>query len=190
MQLLINNLHCCLVSLFYLNLFCLSPLFQMRQQAAAGGQPRPSLSNGPLAAPSHPHSGLAQTSPLNRTAFRALCVTPPAANGSCTLSPSAGLLEHLDKNHPLELGGGGASNGNVPYPQQTSLPHNCTAASKPSTSSTTSSPSHADETCRNQHRNTTTQVSFRFFKCCQDFCLIQKASYQPLCFIISGCLFS
>ncbi|XP_047198464.1 lysine-specific demethylase 6A isoform X2 [Hippoglossus stenolepis] len=124
---------------------------QARQQAAAGGQPRPSLPNGPSADPSHHHADLPRASPLNHTA-------PPAtANGSCSSSPSVGPLGHLDRNHTLGLGGGGASNGNVPYPQQNSLPHNCTAASHPSTSSTTSSPSHADETWRSQQRNTTTQ---------------------------------
>ncbi|XP_022057199.1 lysine-specific demethylase 6A isoform X2 [Acanthochromis polyacanthus] len=130
---------------------------QMRQQAAAGGQPRPSLPNGPLAESSPHHAGLPRTTPLNHTAIRPPCVTQPTANGSCSSSPSAGLQGHLDKNHTLGLGGGGASNGNVPYPQQNSLPHNCTAASHPSTSSTTSSPSHADETWRSQQRNTTTQ---------------------------------
>ncbi|XP_023249235.1 lysine-specific demethylase 6A isoform X1 [Seriola lalandi dorsalis] len=132
---------------------------QMRQQAAAGGQPRPSLPNGPLAEPPHHHAGLSCASPLNHTAARPPCVTQPTANGSCSSSPSAagGPLGHLEKNHTLGLGGGGASNGNVPYPQQNSLPHNCTAASHPSTSSTTSSPSHTDETWRSQQRNTTTQ---------------------------------
>ncbi|XP_030613493.1 lysine-specific demethylase 6A isoform X3 [Archocentrus centrarchus] len=130
---------------------------QMRQQAAAGGQPRPSLPNGPLAEPSPLHAGFSRTSPLNHTAIRPPCVTQPTANGSCSTSPSTGLPGHPDKNHTLGLGGGGASNGNVPYPQQNSLPHNCTAASHPSTSSTTSSPSQADETWRSQQRNTTTQ---------------------------------
>ncbi|XP_053185250.1 lysine-specific demethylase 6A isoform X2 [Scomber japonicus] len=135
---------------------------QMRQQAAAGGQPRPSLPNGPSAESSHNHAGLSRTSPLNHTAIRPPCVTQPTANGSCSSSPSSAPLGHQDtgslgKNHTLGLGGGGTSNGNVPYPQQNSLPHNCTAASHPSTSSTTSSPSHADETWRSQQRNTTTQ---------------------------------
>ncbi|XP_030284191.1 lysine-specific demethylase 6A isoform X2 [Sparus aurata] len=130
---------------------------QMRQQAAAGSQPQPSLPNGPLAESPNHHAGLSHTSPLNHTAIRPPCVTQPTANGSCSSSPSAGLLGHLDKNHALGLGGGGASNGNVPYLQQNTLPHNCTAASHPSTSSTTSSPSHADETWRSQQRNTTTQ---------------------------------
>uniref|UniRef100_A0A665V317 [histone H3]-trimethyl-L-lysine(27) demethylase n=1 Tax=Echeneis naucrates TaxID=173247 RepID=A0A665V317_ECHNA len=88
---------------------------------------------------------------------RPLCVSQPTANGSCSSSPSAKQQGHLDKNHTLGLGGGGASNGNVPYPQQNSLPHNCTAANHPSTSSTTSSPSHTDETWRSQQGNTTTQ---------------------------------
>uniref|UniRef100_A0A3Q1FV53 [histone H3]-trimethyl-L-lysine(27) demethylase n=1 Tax=Acanthochromis polyacanthus TaxID=80966 RepID=A0A3Q1FV53_9TELE len=122
-----------------------------------GANPRPSLPNGPLAESSPHHAGLPRTTPLNHTAIRPPCVTQPTANGSCSSSPSAGLQGHLDKNHTLGLGGGGASNGNVPYPQQNSLPHNCTAASHPSTSSTTSSPSHADETWRSQQRNTTTQ---------------------------------
>uniref|UniRef100_A0A671XRU7 [histone H3]-trimethyl-L-lysine(27) demethylase n=1 Tax=Sparus aurata TaxID=8175 RepID=A0A671XRU7_SPAAU len=120
-------------------------------------QPQPSLPNGPLAESPNHHAGLSHTSPLNHTAIRPPCVTQPTANGSCSSSPSAGLLGHLDKNHALGLGGGGASNGNVPYLQQNTLPHNCTAASHPSTSSTTSSPSHADETWRSQQRNTTTQ---------------------------------
>lgn len=141
----------------------------MRQPAAAGGQPRPSLPNGPLAEPSHHHAGLPRTSPLNHTAIRPPCVNQPTTNGSCSSSPSAGLLGHLDKNHTLGLGDGGASNGNVPYPQQNSLPHNCTATSHPSTSSTTSSPRHADETWRSQQRNTTTQVSLRLCSCFQAF---------------------
>uniref|UniRef100_A0A8C2ZWF3 [histone H3]-trimethyl-L-lysine(27) demethylase n=1 Tax=Cyclopterus lumpus TaxID=8103 RepID=A0A8C2ZWF3_CYCLU len=128
-----------------------------QQQAAASGHPRPGLPNGPLAESSHHHAGLSRISPLNHTSIRPPCVTQPTANGSCSSSTSAGPLAHLDKNHTLGLGGGAASNGNVPYPQQNSLPHNCTAASHPSTSSTTSSPSHADETWRSQQRNTTTQ---------------------------------
>uniref|UniRef100_A0A8C9Y1N3 [histone H3]-trimethyl-L-lysine(27) demethylase n=1 Tax=Sander lucioperca TaxID=283035 RepID=A0A8C9Y1N3_SANLU len=139
------------------NQFSLMQQHQQQQQAAASGQPRPSLPNGPLAESSHHHAGLSRASPLNHTAIRAPCVPRPTANGSCSSSPSAGLLGHLDKNHTLGLGGGGASNGNVPYTQQNSLPHNCTAANHPSTSSTTSSPSHADETWRSQQRNTTTQ---------------------------------
>ncbi|XP_062258158.1 lysine-specific demethylase 6A [Platichthys flesus] len=124
---------------------------QQTRQQAAGGPPRPSVPNGPSADPSHHHADLPRASPLNHTA-------PPAtANGSCSSSPSAGPLGHLDRNHTPGLGGVGASNGNVPYPQQNSLPHHCTAASHPSTSSTTSSPSHADETWRSQQRNTTTQ---------------------------------
>uniref|UniRef100_A0A3Q3JWY0 [histone H3]-trimethyl-L-lysine(27) demethylase n=1 Tax=Monopterus albus TaxID=43700 RepID=A0A3Q3JWY0_MONAL len=117
---------------------------QMKQQAAAGGRLQPSLPNGPLAeAPQH-HAGL---SPLNHTAIRPPCVTQPTANGSCSSSPSSGLLGHLGSTHTLGLGGGGVSNGNVPYPQQNSLPHNCTATSCPST----------NETWRNQQRHTTTQ---------------------------------
>uniref|UniRef100_A0A3B4ULV6 [histone H3]-trimethyl-L-lysine(27) demethylase n=1 Tax=Seriola dumerili TaxID=41447 RepID=A0A3B4ULV6_SERDU len=88
--------------------------------------PRPSLPNGPLA---EPPQHLSCASSLNHTAARPPCVTQPTANGSCSSSPSAagGPLGHLEKNHTLGLGGGGASNGNVPYPQQNSLPHNCTA---------------------------------------------------------------
>lgn len=148
--------------MLHFNPLCFSPACQMRQQAAAGGLPRPNLPNGPLAEPSHHQAGLSRTSPLNHTAIRPPCVTQPTANGSCSSSPSARLLGHLDKNHTLGLGGGGTSNGNVPYPQQNSLPHNCTAASHPSTSSTTSSPSHADEAWRSQQRNTTTQVLHQF----------------------------
>ncbi|CAG5865384.1 unnamed protein product [Menidia menidia] len=137
---------------------------QMRQQAAAGGQPRPGLPNGPLAEPSHRHAGLPHGSPLNHhhaAAARPPCGPQPTANGSCSSSPSAGLPGHPEKNHSAGLGGGGGvggpSNGNVPYPQQNSLPQPCTAASHPSTSSTTSSPRHADEAWRSQQRNTTTQ---------------------------------
>uniref|UniRef100_A0A8C2ZZ23 [histone H3]-trimethyl-L-lysine(27) demethylase n=1 Tax=Cyclopterus lumpus TaxID=8103 RepID=A0A8C2ZZ23_CYCLU len=55
----------------------------------------------------------------------------------------AGLSRISPLNHTsIRPPCGAASNGNVPYPQQNSLPHNCTAASHPSTSSTTSSPSH------------------------------------------------
>uniref|UniRef100_A0A3Q2WTT2 [histone H3]-trimethyl-L-lysine(27) demethylase n=1 Tax=Haplochromis burtoni TaxID=8153 RepID=A0A3Q2WTT2_HAPBU len=125
-------------------------LMQHHQQVHTcylGGQPRPSLPNGELAGPSPHHAGFSRTSPLNHTATRSPCVTQPTANGSCSTSPSAGLPGHLDKNHNLGLGGGGASNGNVPYPQQNSLPHNCKAASQPST----------NETWRSQQRNTTTQ---------------------------------
>ncbi|KAL6100511.1 kdm6a [Pungitius sinensis] len=125
---------------------------QQQQQAAAGsGLPRAGLPNGPPAESSHHQGGLPRTSPLNHTAPRPPCVAQPTANGSCSSSPSAG---HPDKTPSLGPGGGGASNGNVPYPQQNSLPHNCTAAS---TSSTTSSPSNADEGWRSQQRNTTTQ---------------------------------
>ncbi|XP_041856959.1 lysine-specific demethylase 6A [Melanotaenia boesemani] len=131
---------------------------QMRQQAAAaGGQPRPGLPNGPSAELSQHHAARSHTSPLNHAATRPPCVTQPTANGSCFSSPSAGLLGHQDKNHTLGLGGGGPSNGNVPYPQQNSLPQTSTAASHPGTSSTTSSPSQADETWRSQQHNTTTQ---------------------------------
>lgn len=156
----------------YISHYCsvfgiISPVCQMKQQAAAGGQPRPSLQNGSSAEPSHHHAGLSRTSPLNQTAIQPPCVTQPTANGSCSSSPSARLPGHQDKNHTLGLGGGGVSNGNVPYPQN-SLPHNCTAASHPSTSSTTSSPSHADETWKSQQRNTTTQVCLKIISlfCC------------------------
>ncbi|KAM9850917.1 lysine-specific demethylase 6A [Aulostomus maculatus] len=134
---------------------------QMRQQAATGAQSRPNLPNGPLAESSNHHASLSHTSPPNHTAIRPPCVSQPTANGSCS-SPSSGLHGDLDTRSPskdpaLALGGGGTSNGNVPYLQTNSLPHKCTAASHPSTSSTTSSPSHPDETWRSQHCNTTTQ---------------------------------
>uniref|UniRef100_A0A3Q3VW36 [histone H3]-trimethyl-L-lysine(27) demethylase n=1 Tax=Mola mola TaxID=94237 RepID=A0A3Q3VW36_MOLML len=109
---------------------CVSvPLCQMRRQAAAGGQLRPSLRNGPLAEPSHHHAGLSCASLLNHTAIRFPSVTQPTANGSSSSNLSTGQLGHLDKNHALGLGGGGASNRNVPYPQQNSLPHHCTYCS-------------------------------------------------------------
>uniref|UniRef100_A0A3Q3F6H4 [histone H3]-trimethyl-L-lysine(27) demethylase n=1 Tax=Labrus bergylta TaxID=56723 RepID=A0A3Q3F6H4_9LABR len=111
-------------------------LMQQHQQQVRTCQPRPGLPNGPLAESSLHPAGLPGSSPLNHTAIRPPCVTQPTANGSCSSSPSAGVPGHLDKNHSLGLGGGGASNGNVPYPQQNSLPHNCTAASQPSTNET------------------------------------------------------
>lgn len=123
-------------------------LRQMRQQAAACGPSRAGLPNGPLASPTQHHAGLAHTATLNHTALR--------PNGSCSPSPSARPPGRPDKSRPL--GGGGMSNGNVPYPQQNSLPHNCTAANHPSTSSTTCSPGHAEETWRSQPHNTSTQV--------------------------------
>uniref|UniRef100_A0AAQ4QCX1 [histone H3]-trimethyl-L-lysine(27) demethylase n=1 Tax=Gasterosteus aculeatus aculeatus TaxID=481459 RepID=A0AAQ4QCX1_GASAC len=124
---------------------------QVGKQQIPVGPPRPGLPNGPSAESPHHQGGLPRTSPLNHAASRPPCVAQPTANGSCSSSPSAA---HPDKTPPLGPGGGGASNGNVPYPQQNSLPHNCTAAS---TSSTTSSPSNADESWRSQQRNTTTQ---------------------------------
>lgn len=131
----------------------------MRQQAAAGGHQRPGVPNGPSAESSHHKAGLSLTSSLDQASVRPPCAAPHTANGSCSSSsPSAGLQGHLDKNHRPGVAGGSASNGNVPYPQQNSLPHTCTAASHPSTSSTTSSPGHADEMWRSQQRNTTTQV--------------------------------
>lgn len=143
----------------------------MRQQAAVGAQ-RPILPNGPLPESSNHRASLYHSSPLNHTAIK-----PPTANGSCS-SPSSGPPLCLDrsspgKDHNPAVGGGSTSNGKVPYPQQNSLPHNCTAASLPSTSSTTSGLSHSDETWRSQHCNTTTQVLFlcktvdgRTFPCC------------------------
>ncbi|KAK2840354.1 hypothetical protein Q5P01_014094 [Channa striata] len=129
---------------------------QARQQAAAGAPVRPGLPNGPSAVPSQHHAGLSCSSPLNHTALRPPCVPQPTANGNS--SPSAGLSGPLNNSPTPGLGGGGGvSNGNVPYPQKNSLPHNCTAANHPSTSSTTGSPSHVDETWRSQQHNTTTQ---------------------------------
>lgn len=137
----------------------------MKQPAAAGGQLRPSLPNGPSAEPPHHPAGLPHSSPLNHTAGRPPRFTLPATTGPC--SSSAVVPGHTDavslgNNHTVGLGGGGTSNGKVPYPQQNSLPHNCTAASHPSTSSTIGSPSQADEPWRSQQRNTTTQVPFQF----------------------------
>lgn len=141
----------------------------MRQQAATGGPPQPSLPNGPSAEPHQPHPnphtpGPARASPVNHSAGR---VSQPTANGSCSSSsPSTGPPGHSDKSHASGLGGGGgggASNGNVPYLQQNSLPHTCTVASHPSTSSTTSSPSPADEAWRSQQRNNSTQVPLHSF---------------------------
>ncbi|XP_038125155.1 lysine-specific demethylase 6A-like isoform X2 [Cyprinodon tularosa] len=102
---------------------------QMKQQA--GGQQPSLLPNGP---PSVPQA---------------------TTNGSCSSSPSAGLPGHLDlTNHTAGPGGGGgASNGDVPYPLQNSLPH----TSQPSTTSSTNiSPSQA-ETWRSQQHDTSTQ---------------------------------
>ncbi|CAL1582573.1 unnamed protein product [Knipowitschia caucasica] len=126
---------------------------QMRQQAAAGGQPRPNLPNGPLAESSKHLAGL----PLSASNH-----TNITANGSCSSSPTPAPKEHLstgslDKNHTAGLEGGNASNGNVPYTQSNSLPHNCIATSHPSTSSTNTSPSQADEPWKSQQLNNSTQ---------------------------------
>ncbi|KAK7882329.1 hypothetical protein WMY93_028503 [Mugilogobius chulae] len=126
---------------------------QMRQKAAAGGQPRPNLPNGPLAESSNHLAGL-PTSSSNHTGV--------TANGSCSSSPTSTQKGHLstdslDKNHTAGLGGGSASNGNVPYMQSNSLPHTCTATGHPSTSSTNTSPSQADEPWRSQQLNNSTQ---------------------------------
>ncbi|XP_056145335.1 lysine-specific demethylase 6A [Lampris incognitus] len=133
---------------------------QMRQQAAAAGQSRPSIPNGPSAEPSHP-TGLSHSFPTNNKAIRPPCTAQPTENGPCT-SSTAGPPGHPDagslgNNHTQELGGGGASNGTVPYPLQNSLPHNCTATSHPRNSSTTSSPSPLEEAWKSQQHNTTTQ---------------------------------
>ena len=159
-------------------------LCQMRRQAAVGGQLRPSLPNGPLAEPSNHHAGLSCASLLNHTAIRFPSVTQPTANGSSPSNLSTGQLGHLDKNHALGLGGGGASNRNVPYPQQNSLPHHCTAASIPSPSSTTRSPSYSDETWRSQQRNTTTQVSLSFccsLSACEGICNVSLVVLVCVC---------
>uniref|UniRef100_A0A3P8UUU9 [histone H3]-trimethyl-L-lysine(27) demethylase n=1 Tax=Cynoglossus semilaevis TaxID=244447 RepID=A0A3P8UUU9_CYNSE len=89
---------------------------QQKRQAAAGGQPRPGLPNGPSADPfNHHHAG--------------------PSNGSCSSSPSEAKMENRT-DHTQGPGGGDASNGNVPYLQPNSLPHNRTAAGQPSTNST------------------------------------------------------
>lgn len=136
--------------------------YQMRQQASADGQPVANLPNGP-SDNSPNHAGLSCTCTLSHTAIQPTCVTQPTVNG-CTgsASPSAGLSGHLDKKHAFRLADDGASNGNMPYQQQNSLPHNCTATSHPNTSSTTGSPSHADRTWKSQQCNITTQVFLKF----------------------------
>uniref|UniRef100_A0A3P8UNR5 [histone H3]-trimethyl-L-lysine(27) demethylase n=1 Tax=Cynoglossus semilaevis TaxID=244447 RepID=A0A3P8UNR5_CYNSE len=117
------NIHICL---------CLIRLHPMKRQAAAGGQPRPGLPNGPSADPfNHHHAG--------------------PSNGSCSSSPSEAKMENRT-DHTQGPGGGDASNGNVPYLQPNSLPHNRT----PSTNSTWS-PSPAEETWKSQQLNTNTQ---------------------------------
>lgn len=157
----INHFFCVSQRLVYI----FFSVYQTRQQAAAGGQPQPNFSNGP-SAESSPHPGHPHTSPVSHTSCRPPCVLHPTTNGPCSSNPSEGLPGHLDlKNHSPVLGGGSASNGNVPYLQQNTLPHTCTGASHPSTSSTTSSPSPADDTGRSQQRNTTTQV----FHLCHTF---------------------
>ncbi|XP_077584160.1 lysine-specific demethylase 6A isoform X3 [Stigmatopora nigra] len=122
---------------------------QHQQQTRVGAQLRPGLPNGPKVESPDCHDGLPRSSPLNRAAR-------PTANGSCS-SPSSGAL---DAGYPTGerasvLGGGSASNGNVPYAQQNSLPHNCTAVSQPSTSG--ASPAHPDENWRSPLSNSNTQ---------------------------------
>ncbi|KAM6985669.1 lysine-specific demethylase 6A [Aplochiton taeniatus] len=137
---------------------------QVRQQAAAV-QARASLPNGPSADPapssnslSHPHTPASRASPLAHAPARPPCTAQPVANGPHASSPSpcgsAGQLENREtgspgNNHPP---GPGGSNGNVPYLQQNSLPHHCTATSDPNTST-----SPQEEGWRSQQRNTTTQ---------------------------------
>ncbi|XP_061735656.1 histone demethylase UTY isoform X2 [Nerophis ophidion] len=139
---------------------------QMRQQATAGAQLRPSLPNGPINN-HHPHNHavLQGSSPVNHTAIRPPCVAQPTANGSCQ-SPSSSSSGPLDGRcpgpdhaHAAPPGSSGTSNGIVPYAQQqNSLPHNCTAAAgHPSSSCSSASPGHTDETWRSPHSNTTTQ---------------------------------
>lgn len=125
------NIHICL---------CLIRLHPMKRQAAAGGQPRPGLPNGPSADPFNHHQHHAGPS-----------------NGSCSSSPSEAKMENRT-DHTQGPGGGDASNGNVPYLQPNSLPHNRTAAGQPSTNSTWS-PSPAEETWKSQQLNTNTQVT-------------------------------
>ncbi|XP_051937689.1 lysine-specific demethylase 6A isoform X1 [Hippocampus zosterae] len=127
---------------------------QLRRQAMAGAQLQPSLPNGPQAKPPNCREGLPHCSP--HAAIRPLCVVQPTANGSCS-SPSFGPLDTRSPvgDHAAVSGGGSTSNGNVPYAQQNSLPHNCTGASHPSTSS--ASPAHPDETWRSPHSNANTQ---------------------------------
>ncbi|XP_024919475.1 histone demethylase UTY [Cynoglossus semilaevis] len=78
-----------------------------------------------------------------------------ASSSTLTLSPSEAKMENRT-DHTQGPGGGDASNGNVPYLQPNSLPHNRTAAGQPSTNSTWS-PSPAEETWKSQQLNTNTQ---------------------------------
>uniref|UniRef100_A0A3P9J8Q9 [histone H3]-trimethyl-L-lysine(27) demethylase n=1 Tax=Oryzias latipes TaxID=8090 RepID=A0A3P9J8Q9_ORYLA len=137
--------------MFMTNGYLSCSVFQMRQSAAEGDQPRPGLSNGPSGHPPPHHAALLHSSPLDHTGAR-----PLTANGACSMSPSAGLQGHRDKSPSLWLGGGSTVNGNVPYSQKTSLPHTCEAANHPS-SATSSSTIHADESWKSRQRNTTTQ---------------------------------
>lgn len=138
---------------------------QLRQQAMAGAQLQPSLPNGPQAKSPNCREGLPHSSPQNHAAIRPPCVVQPTANGSCS-SPSFGPLDTRSPagDHAAVSGGGSTSNGNVPYAQQNSLPHNCTGVSHPSTSS--ASPAHPDETWRSPHSNANTQVNHHFLFVC------------------------
>ncbi|KAK5920389.1 hypothetical protein CgunFtcFv8_024205 [Champsocephalus gunnari] len=116
-------------------------------------QHRPSLPNGPLAELSHLNASLPRTSPLKHTSSQ------PTANGSCSSSPSSSsvgtLLGHLDKNHSVGLG---ASNGNVPYPQQNSPQQNSLPFPQQNSLPQPRSPSAVEDGWRNQQqRNDTTQ---------------------------------
>ncbi|XP_077393796.1 lysine-specific demethylase 6A isoform X2 [Festucalex cinctus] len=126
---------------------------QARQQAMAGPQLQPSLPNGPQAESPNCRDGLTRSSPLNHAANRQQCVVQPTANGACS-SPSSGPLDTRSPGGDHAAVSGSGSNGNVPYAQQNSLPHNCTAVSHPSTSS--ASPAHP-ETWRSPHSNANTQ---------------------------------
>ncbi|XP_061081462.1 lysine-specific demethylase 6A isoform X2 [Conger conger] len=102
---------------------------QMRHPAA--GQGRPTVPNGPTANSSPPSAPNPNT-PLSRTlSAPPLSARQPMANGPFPASPApcstAGMLGNADtisvgNNHRA----GAGSNGNVPYLQLNTLPHNCT----------------------------------------------------------------
>ncbi|XP_067116876.1 lysine-specific demethylase 6A isoform X1 [Osmerus mordax] len=141
--------------------FSLMQQHQQQMRHAAAGQVRPGLPNGPSADPSLTQNSLPHRAP--HTAVPPPCTAQLMANGPCSSSPAASG-RHLDSsaagsvgnNHTLGAGGlpgGSGSNGNVPYLQQHSLPHHCTATSNP----TSNKSSTTDEAWRSQPCANTTQ---------------------------------
>ncbi|XP_051562010.1 lysine (K)-specific demethylase 6A, like isoform X2 [Myxocyprinus asiaticus] len=97
-------------------------LHQQQMRLSSSGQIRPSLANGPSAESSLP----AHTAPRS-PALRLPCNAPSLTNGPFLPSPAS----HTGPQPPHSVGNnhtpGSRSNGDVPYLQPNTLPHNCTS---------------------------------------------------------------